>query len=41
MNGLGYSKVDGTWPFIFTLSTSQVYLFAVKVSQRYLRSWSL
>ncbi len=28
------SKVDGAWPFTFTLGTSQVYLFAVKVSPR-------
>ena len=31
---LGYSKVNGAWPFTFTLGTSQVYLFAVKVSPR-------
>lgn len=34
VESLGYSKVDGAWPFTFTLGTSQVYLFAVKVSPR-------
>lgn len=34
VESLGYSKVDGAWPFTFILGTSQVYLFAVKVAPR-------